>query len=616
MPDDATHTDRFTSGDVRRRDMEAGFSRLKASEDTVSASFSSEDPYDRGHYIEILDHGPEAVNLGRAGDGLPLLLDHDPSKVIGRATDIRIEGRKLRGTLRFGNSQMAKDVKADVLDGIRREVSVGYSVERMQREDSGNDVYRVTRWTPMEFSIVACPADSTVGVGRSHGHPKRNLDMPDNIDHQDRQPAVDGVKAERQRAEEILAIGTRFNCVDAAREHIAAGKTVDQFRTAVLNQQGTRMAYAAKPETDSDGGLFGRDPSFEAHARNYSLLRAINAKLDGRPLDGLEREVSDEIRRRSDNPPTGFFVPTSAIMKRAALTAGGVGTGAELVGTDHLGAEYIEALRSVSKVTRLGARILSGLQGNVSIPKQATTTAATWVAESAAAAESTPTFTSLELIPCRATANVSYSSQLLRQGLPSVEGLMVEDLQKQIGLAIDQAAVKGSGTGNEPLGILNVAGIGAVAIGTNGGAPTWDHIVALESAIAESNADIGQLGYLTNSAVRGKLKATEKSAGTAQFVWGDHPQREPGMGMLNGYLAAVSNNVPGNLTKGTGTNLSVIIFGNWADLMIGEWGGVDIIVNPYTKAKEGDVEITARAFVDIGVRHPESFAAIVDAVTA
>jgi HK97 family phage major capsid protein len=189
---------------------------------------------------------------------------------------------------------------------------------------------------------------------------------------------------------------------------------------------------------------------------------------------------------------------------------------------------------------------------------------------------------------------------------------MMKDLADKIAEGIDLAAIAGDGTGNAPTGVLNVSGIGDVAIGANGGPVTWDSVVDLESAVAAANADTGRPGYLTNSPVRGAAKKIFIDAGSGQRIWDSRTPQAP----LNGYRAIVSNQVPSDLDKGTSTGVcSALIFGNWADLLIGMWGGLDLLVNPYSLDTTGAVRITAFQDVDINVRHPQSFAAIQDITT-
>jgi HK97 family phage major capsid protein len=199
------------------------------------------------------------------------------------------------------------------------------------------------------------------------------------------------------------------------------------------------------------------------------------------------------------------------------------------------------------------------------------------------------------------------------QSTPDVEAIVMEEIRRAIENAVDTAAINGAGTGGEPTGILN-EGIGVVAIGTNGGAVTWQHIVDLEKEVAIDNADFGRMAYITNPQVRGKLKTTEKATNTAQFIYTDSPVGEGQMprGLMNGYNAMISTNVPSDLTKGTGTDLSAVIFGAFNALYIAQFGGLDIVVDPYTLSKNAVVTMVVNSWWDMGLRYPSHFAAIKD----
>jgi HK97 family phage major capsid protein len=264
-------------------------------------------------------------------------------------------------------------------------------------------------------------------------------------------------------------------------------------------------------------------------------------------------------------------------------------------------------------VQQLGAMTLGGLVGDVAIPKQTGGATAYWVAESGAPTESDQTVGQLALAPKTCGAFTDISRKLLKQSSIDIEGFVRLDLSTVLALALDAAAIAGTGADNQPTGILNTTGIGDVACGDpDGAAPVWADIVGLETEVAVDNADIGALAYLTNAKARGKLKVTEKATNTGQFVWENGTD---GFGLLNGYRAAASNQVPSNLTKGAGTALSAIIFGNFSDLILALWGTVDILVDPYTGSTTGTVRVVALQDADIGVRHAESFAAAQDAVT-
>jgi HK97 family phage major capsid protein len=329
---------------------------------------------------------------------------------------------------------------------------------------------------------------------------------------------------------------------------------------------------------------------------------------------GFEREVSNEIARKLGRQASGFFMPTNLRMpdnmgQRAVNVAGTDNVGGFTVATELQ--SVIDLLRARMMTRALGARVLTGLQGDIAFPRITGGAALSWVGENPGSevGESNLAFDQVVLTPKTAQASIPVSRQLLVQSSFDVEMMIRSDLATVGALGLDLAAINGSGSSNQPTGILNTSGIGAVAGGTNGLAPTWAHIVDLETQVAIDNADLGSLAYLTNSKVRGKLKTTEKASSTAQFVWEN--------GELNGYRAEASNQVPGNLTKGTATGVcSAIIFGNWNDLIIGEWGAMEIIVDPYSLKKKGLVELTSIMMADVAVRHPESFASMKDALTS
>jgi HK97 family phage major capsid protein len=232
------------------------------------------------------------------------------------------------------------------------------------------------------------------------------------------------------------------------------------------------------------------------------------------------------------------------------------------------------------------------------------------VAENAAPTNSQQTLGQVTMTPKTVGAFTDISRRLLLQSSISVEAMVQQDLASVLGLAIQQAAINGTGASNQPSGIMTM--VTAISLGTNGLAPTHAHQIALETAVSTANADVGTLAYLTNAKVRGKLKGTEKySAGTGQPVWAD------GSTPLNGYRAAVTNAVPSNLTKGSSTGVcSAELFGNFADLMIGMWGGLDLTVDPYSGSTAGTVRVVALQDVDVALRNVESFAFYADVLTA
>lgn len=597
---------------------------------TVSLAFSSEEPYERMFGYEVLDHAEGSVNLERLNNGGALLLDHDPTKQIGVIEKAFIgEDRRGRALVRFSRSQLAEEVYQDVKDGIRRNVSVGYWVDDMVREEEkmdGIDVWRATKWTPVESSIVSIPADITVGINRDAERefnvrqfekPIKNETEKKSMENENNTtpipaPAPDNsveikrasekaANEEKARIREINAIAKKFKLEKDGEEFIESGKPVDAFRMYVMEKLGD-----AKP-IDPKANDIGMS---EKETGEYSIVRAIRGLLSGdmKATAPLEYAASMALAKKIGKDPQGFFLPEE--VKRRDLTVGTSTAGGNLVATDLLSGSFIELLRNRLVIRQLGARFLSGLQGNVAIPRQTGGATAYWVTEGNAPTESQLTVDQVTMSPSTVGAFTDISRKLIIQSSLDIENLVKTDLATVLALEIDRAAINGSGSGAEPTGILNTSGIGNV--GTSPAAPTYANIIALWNAVALENADIGNLAFLASPGGCSKLMQIFTNATYGQLpVW----QGGPGDGSMLGYKAMVSNQVPANLGSSTGATtgdmtLSAIIFGNWSDLIVGEWSGTDILVDPYTASTTGTVRIVVLQDVDVAIRHAASFAAM------
>jgi HK97 family phage major capsid protein len=341
---------------------------------------------------------------------------------------------------------------------------------------------------------------------------------------------------------------------------------------------------------------------------------AITQLIERGRLEGLNAEMHQEgvnEARQSGVSPNGNITIPKMLLRtpgtKRDMTAGTTTAGGFTIQTD-IGA-LIPFLDPRLVTESLGATYLTGLTSNIDFPRNNAAASAAWEGENDANAETSPTFDRIQMSPNRLGAFTDISKQLMVQSTIDVENMIRQRLSVAIANAVDTAAINGAGSGNVPEGILNVSGIGDVAGGTNGANPTFANIVELETDVATANADFGRLGYLTTPGVKGLLKTTEKATDTAQFVW------EAG-NELNGYNALVSNLVPSDLTKGTGTNLHAIIFGNWEELIIGQWAGIDLVVDPYSSAKSALVTLVINSWWDVAVRHAGSFSAMQDASIA
>lgn len=580
---------------------------------TVELAFSSETREVIRYFgVEILDHSPQSVRLGRLNDGGPLLVNHDPDRQIGVVEKATIDADRIgRAVVRFGKSAEADAVFQDVVDGIRRKVSVQYLTHGSILESSTDkqDTYRVTDWEPLEISIVAIPADNSVGVGRSETKTEpekketRTMETPETkqpaAPATPSAPAVDeraireDVRAkELKRINDLEAVGEKFKDfggVELARKAIASGQSVEQLNAAILERAGEK-----KPVPDGKIGMS------EKETRSYSFLRALHALAN--PTDrkaqeaaGFEREVSEAAVSKLGRAAQGLIVPYDVLVtpQQRDLTVGTSTAGGHTVATNLLAGSFIDLLRKRMVMSALGATTLNGLVGNIAIPRQTSGATAYWVAESGAPTESAQAFDQVTMSPKTVGAFTDYSRKLLLQSSIDVENFVRVDLAKQIGLEIDRVSLYGTGSSNQPTGIKSTSGINTKDFGA--AAAAFAEIVAMETEVAADNADIGTLAYLVNARGRGALKTTEKASNTAQFIWGVD-------NMVNGYRCEVSNQV-----EGTAGSTEDHFFGNWADLLIGFWSGLDLTVDPYTGSTSGTVRVVALQDVDVAVRHPESF---------
>lgn len=434
------------------------------------------------------------------------------------------------------------------------------------------------------------------------------------------------VELRRKQNEALREMDQIDGRADAEKRALTADEEAryGELRTVVSDAQkavereefkGAYRAGAApgEPAAKMESATIGME---ERDLQQYSLLRAVRAAATGDWRQaGLERAASDAVAKRMNREPQGFFIPLDWMESRYSAPAGEqraitTTSGANLIPTN-LGS-FIDVLRNRAMVRAAGAVFLTGLVGNVDLPRRTAGAALTWVAPgSAPSGEGTQSFDAVQLRPKTGAAYVDIYRNMLAQSSMDVEMLVRDDLAAAVQVGLDLAALHGSGENNQPTGIAATSGIGSVAGGTNGLAPTWTHIVGLETEVAVDNADIGRLGYMTNAKVRGKLKQTVKVAGAdSVMVWGDGPQP------LNGYNAWVTNQVASNLVKaGSGAVCSAIFFGNWADLVIGLWGTIDVTAD-IPDNRTGTVRVAALVDADVGVRNAASFSAMLDALTS
>ena len=615
---------------------------------TVEVAFASEtEKVERWYGIEVLVCTPEAVDLSLLQNAAPVLDSHDRWDQVGVVDEARVDPDHIaRAVLRYSRVGKGADYFQDIVDRIRTKISVGYFVREMklveERED-GPDVYHITKWQPYEISNVSVPADDAVGVGRSAAtrDPAPNPPESDNnargearsadpvvsdspatpktepetreantmdpkeLEKQREAARKQGGVDEAQRVAEILDVASQYN---AAREMVDAclrdaSKSKHDLMQAILE---ARADERGTPAEDPNLGMSEREVEQFSFVKLYRAM-AFPEVAAFRQEAGFELECSSAAAQKHKGERKGDqMIPHDVLVAGRAMNAGALrqagfntralsatlaDTGSNLVGTQHLAASFIDLLRNRMVLARFGATILTGLNGNLVIPRQTGGSGMYWLdpENNDIPAEGLPTFDQVALTPKNGGAYTELSRQLLLQSSPDVENLVRMDLAKEMALGLDKAALYGTGANGQPRGIINMTGINTVDFaGVN---PTFAEVVQMETETALDNADEANAGYAMGPGFRGYFKTTEKFAGSnGATIW------EPG-NQVNGYDTVVSNQV----------EVGDLIHGNFADLLIGMWGGLDMLVNPYSGDKAGTVRITAHQSCDTAGRHPESF---------
>lgn len=558
-----------------------------------------------------------------------------------------------RCTVRLSKNPKGEELLNDIADGIVTKVSVGYQVKaiKLTEEREDVDVFTVTEWAGHEISAASVPADDTVGVGRSadqipqeepQARPENN---PPNIN--ERTPttprtqqtmnektlrdkagnlvramvdangaivevlevleragadiqaaATRGADAERARSAGILALAKEYGQHERAMQFIADGKTPEDFQRELLhNFAATRSASPLSEQ--AAGANIGLTPQ---EVRSYSILRAVRALMpDASAADkkaaGFELEASRAAADLYGKQPKGIIIPNDVLADRSfmadrafGVSAGNTGNGGAVVANNLLGGSFIDILRRRAWVMRR-ARTLTGLVGNVDIPKQTGSSQAYWVGEGGAPNASTPMLDQIGFTPKTVGAYVDITRRLLKQSTPDAEAITRDDLLKVMGLEVDRVCIYGTGGEFQPKGAANYSGNNAVAF-TTPGSPSYAELVQMETEIALDNADVDSMSYAFNAGIRGKLKTTLKFPG----VNGSAPIWEPG-NTVNGYATDVTNQIqPGD-----------VFFANWQDLVVAMWGGLELTVDPWALSTSGGIRLIALQDIDVNLRRNESF---------
>lgn len=579
---------------------------------------SSERPVRRWFGTEVLSHERSAVDTSRIDVGAaPLLFNHNWDDPIGMVNAGRIEGGRMVVDAHLFDTERAREVRA-MIEGGMRNVSIGYQIEVLE-ENQKTETFTATRWMPLEVSFVTVPADISVGVGRSEddtAKPVRLVRIESRVEAATpatppASPAIittkgaimaeiietpagqnadtrDSAATERLRIRSLTDLGRQHKIGDdEVRSWIDDPNcTADDAARRVLDVL-TARAGTQRAVIPSEVGLSRKE------TENFSTMKAIRAIVHKDwSKAGLELEAHTEIQRRLGGNPlneNSFFIPMEIQARQMAtrdMTTAGVSGSNFLVGTENM--SFIELLRNRSVSVRMGGRMMGGMVGNVTIPRQTAATPAIWLSsESTAITEGQPTIGQLPMSPKHVGAYTEISRLLMLQSSPSAESLVMSDLAQSVALAVDLAALSGTGASGQPTGITATAGVGSVT-GTS-----LAYAGMLEFQTDIGNALAPNCGYVTTAAVAALLATRVKFASTASPLW-DGSLLDANVcgfrGMSSAQMAAAT-----------------MIFGDFSQVVIAEWGSLAIEVNPYANFQAGIIGVRAMYAVDVGIRIPGAF---------
>lgn len=607
---------------------------------TLSFPVSSERPVERWFGTEILRHEAGAIRMDRLNAGAaPLLFNHDWSDPVGMVDRAYLKDGRLWVDAHFFETERAREVEKMVHGGMRN-VSIGYELYEVT-EDAKRNTYTATDWGVLEVSWATVPADPGVGLGRA----KDDEAGPVRVVSEVSQPAAPaaserktmtvetqaaaGANAEvetraaqpkqgpsaqdleRGRVAGIRNLAAACKIDDNIREHwIATGASLQDVSDDIMNIQAQRAEANPKAPATKLG-------LSEDDTKRFSLFRAIQATADKNWTNaGFELECSREVAKRLNKvpDPNRFYVPFDvqersvnvpvgqtfaagagsrdhrAVLHRD-LTVGTTTAGGFLVGTNNM--SFIELLRNRAIAFRMGARRMSGLVGNVTVPRQTGAATAVWLAnEASTLTESQQTFGQMALSPKTVGAYTEISRQLLLQSSPDAEGIVTSDLAAVTTLAYDAGVISGSGASGQPTGITNTAGIGSVS-GTGFIAAAFARVLEFQTDVAASNIMPGAGGYVTTHAVAASMIQAVKYASTASPVW----EGNVWDGTMQGFPAMATNQMAS----------ASMLFGDWSQVVVGEWGVLEIEVNPYANFQAGIIGVRAIVSMDCGLRYAPAF---------
>lgn len=404
--------------------------------------------------------------------------------------------------------------------------------------------------------------------------------------------AKEQVKTEKERVQNIIKLGEEYKAQDKAMQFVKDGKSVEDFKNELIKGLSVKDS---KPIENDVKSSFGIGMTVE-EARNFSFVKLFNAMANPTDISAQkaaekELEYCSKAADKYGVKNKGIIIPAEALVTPLAPKAAiNTTVGAPLIPTTLEMGSFIELLKNKCVILSV-ARQLNGLVGNVDIPKQTSSTSGYWVGEDTAPNSSNATFGTVKLRMKTVAANTYVTRNMLKQTTLDMEAFVREDLAAALALALDKAAFYGSGNDNEPKGLSKITGVNSVGFGAE--QPTYSELVDMETEIGADNAAVDSMAYIINARTKGHCKKTQRFPGNTDgggVIW------EAG-NQINSYKTLVTNQL----------NVGDVFLGNWADFIVGLFGGLEILVDPFSHSTKGAIQVTGFQDVDFGVRHEESF---------
>lgn len=555
-------------------------------------------------YQEVLRVTPEAVDLTRLNGGAAVLRNHDTDHTYGVVKRAFIEGDRLYTRLRFRkNEPEAVAAFRDAVDGTLPNVSLGYQPLEVEfRQENGVRIGEVTRWMPFEVSVaVGVPADATVGFYRSMTKTGENK-MAD----ESKEPTSDELLEKIRELEEENAQLKKLSeepsqedkKEDPPQEEEQEKKEEEQETRSACNESELRAMAATFNRMDLLPGALQRNLSpaaFKSELQNnlyrgsikvmekreYSIVKAIRSLVDESTDASVERAESARLYREAGLKPS-----RGSIMLSTRAFDGAANVGSALIGTDHRADMFIDKLRTVMAVQ---PTFMDGLVGNVDIPLLSGSSTVNWVVGlNSDAGETKPATDSITLSPKKLTGYVDVGLDLLTQGTPDATNIVLNDLFEVMARKLENTILKGATVSTLTIpGLSGTTGVKTVVIADVTKA-TWQDMLGFEAAVS-SYANMGNVQFILSGPDRAMFKGISKDTGSGRFICESNE--------IDGYKAAIS----GELASGD------IFFGDFSRILVGRWGGLEVMIDPYSLSKSGGVRLVVRMICDIAVRQPEAF---------